>query len=241
MIEETGKPEQVHIVIECIPDLQRFVDPAGSEGRTFQDLLQRRVDSLATDLGLPVTFSLDMKLIGDEKDFALHPYRVAIDGQPCMFPPLVEAPQGWTAQQMALSVAKVVYLNRELCVNTSVVERILVDLSTEREKTFLAGFSIEAFQRLLRELVRRCSSVDRLKNIEALASQKDQSNAEREFETVLESVLSAQGAVFLKVYSNPVFNKKMLVASITGGGTSQRDQETPSGRGQTPVPFPKFT
>lgn len=149
---------RLEVTVELDKSFERFIPTGGDEGHAFEGQLQRLLTELSADLALPVEISLVVRL--REGEGGEGAYRVKVAGQECRLPLLSEVPADVTARGLALAVADSVFSNRELCVTAEMADAVRDELWPGQE----SAMEPHGFRNLLREFVRRCVRIDRLKS-----------------------------------------------------------------------------
>jgi len=214
MKDVSDVPEQINVLVELAHSLKRFADPQSDDSNTFRQYLMRYLDDLITDLKIPVEISLHVKTGEDENRFLMTSYQVYLNDRRCRFqlPGIMD--QDIKAKELAISIAKAVYQNRELFITLPLAQKIQRMWSSDNESSnlvkekFSMNVSGEDFHEFLINLVKRGFSVDRGKEIGINA---DNIVKGREFPiTCFEEVISGVNSLSLKIFFG---NKEKVVQS----------------------------
>ena len=153
---------RLEITVELDKSLERFLPTGGDEGRAFDGRLRRLLTEMSADLALPVEVSLVVKSRDGEGDAPA--YGVKIAGQECRLPLLSKVPPDVTARGLAHTVAESVFINRELCVTAELADAVRNEFWPQADQGAATAGATDDFRQLLREFVRRCVLIDRLKS-----------------------------------------------------------------------------
>ena len=196
---ETSKIlEQITVTVELDPSLERFSNPEKMEGRDLRTYLSRYLDDLAEDLMIPVEISLNISLGKDKDKFSTNSFQANINNQKCKIPLPTLIPQHVQALELARSIAKEVYENRELIITAPLSEKIRENWSSKYQKDSLNNFSAKEFQEFLSALVRRGFSINRAEEfIKASKNKQSEWNAEKCFEEAISGIDTTTITVFL--------------------------------------------
>jgi len=196
---ETSKIlEQITVTVELDPSLERFSNPEKMEGRDLRTYLSRYLDDLAEDLMIPVEISLNISLGKDKDKFSTNSFQANINNQKCKIPLPTLIPQHVQTLELARSIAKEVYENRELIITAPLSEKIRENWSSKYQKDSLNNFSAKEFQEFLSALVRRGFSINRAEEfIKASKNKQSEWNAEKCFEEAISGIDTTTITVFL--------------------------------------------
>jgi len=196
---ETSKIlEQITVTVELDPSLERFSNPEKMEGRDLRTYLSRYLDDLAEDLMIPVEISLNISLGKDKDKFSTNSFQANINNQKCKIPLPTLIPQHVQALELARSIAKEVYENRELIITAPLSEKIRENWSSKYQKDSLNNFSAKEFQEFLSALIRRGFSINRAEEfIKASKNKQSEWNAEKCFEEAISGIDTTTITVFL--------------------------------------------
>jgi type III secretory pathway component EscV len=190
--------EQITVTVELDPSLERFSDPERMEGRDLRTYLSRYLDDLAEDLMIPVEISLNISLGKDKDKFSTNSFQANINNQKCKIPLPTLIPQHVQTLELARSIAKEVYENRELIITAPLSEKIRENWSSKYQKDSLNNFSAKEFQEFLSALVRRGFSINRAEEfIKASKNKQSEWNAEKCFEEAISGIDTTTITVFL--------------------------------------------
>ncbi len=196
---ETSKIlEQITVTIELDPSLEPFSDPERMEGRDLRTYLSRYLDDLVEDLMIPVEISLNISLGKDKDKFSTNSFQANINNQKCKIPLPTLIPQHVQALELARSIAKAVYENRELIITSPLSEKIRENWSSKYQKDSLKDFSAKEFQEFLSALVRRGFSINRAEEfIKTSKNKQSEWDAEKCFEEAISGIDTTTITVFL--------------------------------------------
>lgn len=193
--DERERLEQIEVVVELDPSLARFTTSEEYDAQTFKYYLQQHLNELLVALSLPVEFSVTVRTLKVSNDSRMLPFTVFISERKCWFPLPASLPENVAALELARSVAQVIYQNREMCITTSLAEKIRQKWSAQDDARDL---ELKEFHNFLRLLVRRCFSIERGKASWAAARTQQSVRAEHLFENAVSDITTTSIAIFLE-------------------------------------------
>jgi FHIPEP family len=192
--DERERLEQIEVVVELDPSLARFITSEEHDTQTFKNYLQQHMNELLVALSLPIEFSLTVRSLKVSNDSRMLPFNVYISERKCWFPLPASLPQDVTALELARSVAQVIYQNREMCVTTSLAEKIRQKWTAQNDANDL---DLKEFHKYLLLLVRRAFSIDRGKKSYSLVKTQQDVRAEYLFEAAVSDITTTTITIFL--------------------------------------------
>ena len=186
------EPCEVRITFSGHPEIR---DSQSREGKTFREHMTRYVGDLTVQLGIPV----DLAISVDELESDAPVARAWIEQRQCESASEIDAAHT-TAEHLAADIARVVARNRELFITEAVAERLRKDWAKTVPALGSSAIGDREFSVSIRELVRRCVSVDP-RSLEDLEVHTETTDVEPEVsaEQVIEGVLAARAVLPIRV------------------------------------------
>lgn len=165
MKEEIEILEHIKVKIEVAPFLKRFTYADRNESQAFHNFLQCHLNDLVADLRIPAEITMVVGLCGDKHGLAVNSYRVSINNGRCRLSLPTTVAHDVDARELANSMARIIYQNRELALTPSLSKKVRQKWSCEPTATFLQSLSERSFHEFLLTFVRRSLRIDRGKKI----------------------------------------------------------------------------
>lgn len=155
MVKDLG---EIPIQVQLNSPFAMYRDSTRSEYMELHEYIIEFVGGLISELGIPFRLSLGIE-VTDDKDLQpaspFRPYLVYINGNKCRYPPDGVPSSSCTPFEIAVSIAHVIYQNREFLVTPDVSKKIFTDWCQKDESGVMVNWIAQDFQTLLTETVRK--------------------------------------------------------------------------------------
>ena len=214
-MKTSKNPEQITVTVELEPSLESFTDTEKKEIRDLNTYLSRYLCDLVEDLKIPAEISLNISLGEDKDKFFATSFYVNINEKRCKIRIPTLVPQNVQVLELARSIAKAVYENRELIISAALSEKIRENWLLIYQKDCLKDLSVKEFREFLSQLVRRGFAIEKAEDFIFLSkNEQGKWNAEKCFE----EAISERDATIITV-----FLPETQYEQITG---TEKEEET---------------